>query len=284
MRVAPRHQLSLLALALVGTWATALGVAGDAVVFHHPPLLLRVLAAAISVIGVAAALRGAAHLVATIATGRRLADGVMRVARRDDTLGDRVFVVPSARPLAACVGLLRPVIVISDGVRAQLTADELAAVVAHERHHVTRRDPLREALLGALREACGRRGPVARLVEKDRLRREIDADHCATVRGPGRSALASALLTADEWTDHGVESPRVDRLVGLGVDLRPARRDLVNIALAAAILLATLVGLLVATGCVSGPDCAGHVHPAVVAGIACASALILLRPTGTATT
>lgn len=283
MRVAARHQLPLLASALIGLWLLALTIAGDAVLFHHPPAALRVVAAAIVAIGIAAAVRAAVHLACALNAGRRLARGLMRVATADTELGPRVFVVPGQRPLAACLGFIRPSIVISQATRCRLGPAELAAVIAHERHHAVRRDPLRAALLGALRAAFGRRGPVARLVDADRLRREIDADHCAAVTGPGRSALAAAFLATDGWDDHGVDARRVDRLAGRPVDLCPPRRDLVTLGLAAAVLTTTLVLLFATTGCVSGPECGGHVHPAVVAGLAAITAVILLRPRRTTT-
>src|SRR5689334_17224014 len=65
-------------------------------------------------------------------------------------LGTPVQIVPSARPHAFTLGFLRPRIVISDGLIALLDERELACVLAHERHHARRRDPLRRALMQAV--------------------------------------------------------------------------------------------------------------------------------------
>ena len=51
--------------------------------------------------------------------------------------GGRVLIVSSAEPLAYTTGILRPRIVISSGLRASLSAAELAAVIAHEQRHAS---------------------------------------------------------------------------------------------------------------------------------------------------
>lgn len=51
--------------------------------------------------------------------------------------------VDTADPLACCVGLWRPQVLLSQGLVDQLRADELAVVLAHERAHAERMDNLR---------------------------------------------------------------------------------------------------------------------------------------------
>lgn len=50
---------------------------------------------------------------------------------------------PQRRPAIATVGILRPTMVIDDGIRERLGDRVTAAAVAHERAHARRRDPLR---------------------------------------------------------------------------------------------------------------------------------------------
>src|ERR1700744_6293998 len=54
-------------------------------------------------------------------------------------------VVPDTQPRAFCAGLLRPRVYVSAGAVALLDDAALNAVLAHERHHARRHDPLRFA-------------------------------------------------------------------------------------------------------------------------------------------
>ncbi len=60
---------------------------------------------------------------------------------------DGYRIVETADPLACCVGLLRPQVILSQGLVNQLRSDELAVVLAHERAHADRMDNLRAFLL-----------------------------------------------------------------------------------------------------------------------------------------
>jgi Zn-dependent protease with chaperone function len=55
--------------------------------------------------------------------------------------------LPSSRPLCFTLGLLRPTVYISDRLLDALTPRDRAAVLAHERAHIRRRDPLVRPLL-----------------------------------------------------------------------------------------------------------------------------------------
>jgi len=89
------------------------------------------------------------------ATGAELASGLDRsvsdsvLGRRDAPEGE-VVVVDSSLVFAATVGLLRPRVFVSRGLRARLNPDEFRAVLAHEQGHARRRDALRLALVRSL--------------------------------------------------------------------------------------------------------------------------------------
>ena len=56
------------------------------------------------------------------------------------------LLIVSPQPRAFCAGLLRPRVYVSTGAVAILDQEALSAVLAHERHHARRRDPLRLAI------------------------------------------------------------------------------------------------------------------------------------------
>jgi hypothetical protein len=120
--------------------------------------------------------------------------------------GRRVLVVPNARPLAFCAGLLRPRVYVSTGSLARLTEAELAAVVAHEAHHAARRDPLRILVARAIGDAYS----LGALPRREQALAELAADD-AVVRTRGAAPLASALLAFDATA---IAPERVDRLMG----------------------------------------------------------------------
>jgi len=70
---------------------------------------------------------------------------VLSAFTRSSPVGYRML--ESGSPLACCVGLVRPQILLSRGLIEQLQPEELAVVLAHERAHVDRQDNLRALLL-----------------------------------------------------------------------------------------------------------------------------------------
>jgi hypothetical protein len=70
---------------------------------------------------------------------------VLRVITRESARGYRIL--DSTEVLACCAGLLRPQILLSQGMIGQLEPDELGVVLAHERAHAERLDNLRNLLL-----------------------------------------------------------------------------------------------------------------------------------------
>jgi hypothetical protein len=165
-----------------------------------------------------------------------------------------VTVIDEERPQAFCAGLLRPRVFVTSGALAILDEPALNAVLAHERHHAHRRDPLRLAtsrvlaralfFLPALRELGLRRHALA----------EISADESAIDAEPAnRSALARAMLGFADATEAGetagIDPERVDYLLGEP----PSWRFPAAMCVAAVAFLA----LVVATAVLVGQEAAG---------------------------
>ncbi|MGN6867782.1 MAG: M56 family metallopeptidase [Solirubrobacteraceae bacterium] len=163
-------------------------------------------------------------------------------------------VIEDARPRAFCAGLLRPRVYVSTATLALLDDEALRAVLAHERAHARRRDPLRVAcgrvIAGALFYVPG----LGELHRRQMALAELSADERAIADAPeNRAALARAMLSfaersrADDPT--GLDPERVDHLLGEP----PAWRfPLVLFGLAACVL-----GLLAAVGVLAGRIAAG---------------------------
>lgn len=165
--------------------------------------------------------------------------------------GRSVLVVPNARPLAFCGGLLRPRVYVSTGALERLGEDELAAVVAHEAHHATRRDPLRILVARAIGDAYS----LGALPRREQALAELAADE-AVVRSRGAAPLASALLA---FPAEEIAPERVDRLVGE----RPRREVPSTLVAGAGAVIAALLVLLAAGLIVDG-------HPRVCLPLASA--------------
>jgi Zn-dependent protease with chaperone function len=130
-----------------------------------------------------------------------------------------VLVIADEHPRAFCAGLLRPRLYISSGAVALLDDAALRAVVAHERHHARRRDPLRLATGRVLVRALFFLPGLAGLVARQQALAELSADETAVHAAPAnRSALARAMLSfADSPTataSAGIDPARVDYLLG----------------------------------------------------------------------
>lgn len=106
--------------------------------------------------------------------------------------GAELFVLPVSRPVAFCVGLRRPQIVVSAGLLAGLRSDEQKAVVWHEALHARSREPLK-CLLARLAAQTFFWVPLLReLLERYLLVKELAADREAMAK-TSRRALAGAL-------------------------------------------------------------------------------------------
>ncbi len=163
-----------------------------------PGALLLTLAAAALINGGA---MGGTQLVRTLHFNCRL-DGCARpmparLARAGVRLGlgDRLTYLGEPGLAACCYGFLRPRVAVTAGLLAHLDDEELTAVLAHEGHHLRRRDPLRYLVFHAV-AAAAFMFPVAPAVRRRlEVRTELAADRAALAVAP-RGALAAALLAA----------------------------------------------------------------------------------------
>jgi hypothetical protein len=164
------------------------------------------------------------------------------------------LVIDDERPQAFCAGLLKPRVYVSSGTVALLDETALDAVLAHEAHHATRRDPLRLAVGRVLARGLFFVPGLAELVRRQQDLAELGADESAISVSPeSRSALARAMLTFSESSPGagsvGIDPRRVDHLLGEP----PSWRFPTLLCLAAA----TAIGLLGAIAVLAGQVAAG---------------------------
>ena len=218
------------ALAAFGLTAAlgALVVGLDAVRFHTAALaaaLLQLELGDVDPAGVALLVLAGAETAIVLAAARSIViqvRGQRRFLRKLPIVGRQtiasqpVTIIGGGDPLAFCAGFLRPKVYVSLAALQLLDDDELRAVVAHERHHATRRDPLRLLIAGALASAFRMLPGLRTLRERHAALAEIAAD-AAAVRSLGDPApLASALLAFDGSSPAvvGIAPERVDHLLG----------------------------------------------------------------------
>jgi hypothetical protein len=151
-----------------------------------------------------------------------------------------ILVYAGAHPGALTAGLFNPRIYVSQTALETLSPEELQAVLAHEAHHRTRRDPLRLAVAQTLADALFFLPPVKRLAREHARQTELDADAAA----PAKPALAKAMLQL------GTDPERVDSLLGRPPSRGPALAC--GLAVTAGLVIAVLVALLL------GRTAAGH--------------------------
>lgn len=146
----------------------------------------------------------------------------------------------------------------------RMSADELQAVLAHERYHVRNRDPLKVVIARALSRAFFVLPAIGWLHHRYLARRELAADRRA-VKESGRQSLVGALVKAvagPHWSDLGGAAAiagddhlelRVSQLEqGTEPSLPPIPRRVVGVsALALVGLLGALALAVVAAG---GPN------------------------------
>lgn len=146
-----------------------------------------VLAAGVTARAITCLCRG---LRAPVRRRRRHAAALALVARHDPHLGVLVVDHPDAR--AYCLPGRHPTIVITTGTLARLQPDELEAVLAHEREHLTARHHLAVGAAAALAHAFPRVPLLREAAAAIPALAEMAADDAAA-RGSGATRVAAAL-------------------------------------------------------------------------------------------
>ena len=175
-----------------------------------------VLVVALALVGLVVIVMTAGGALRELAASRRLHARLRRCELRAD--GD-VLVIGDERPRAFCAGLIRPRVYVSTGAVALLDEDALHAVLAHERRHALRRDPLRLASGRVIARVLFFLPGIKPLSARQRALAELSADECAIAAAPGnRPALARAMLVFSEQSrpddPAGIDPERVDHLLG----------------------------------------------------------------------
>ena len=250
-------QLALGLLGLIGASAAVATAAGSV---HHDPRAAHdvvilggdftypaVNAAAAALLGLAA-LGLAVVTILVLASWRQLRAyrefvGDVRVLGPLPGHSD-VTVIADQTPQAFCAGYLRPRVYVSVGALELLAPDELAAVVLHETHHRSARDPLRLACARVLSQALFFLPALRPLGDHYSELAEQSADQAAILGADGATApLASALLAFDAGApagSAGISPERVDSLLGRNTGRR-LPMALIAISLAAVCLIIVLV-------------------------------------------
>lgn len=187
----------------------------SAITRHAPPLFLAFLIVLTAGLLIGGGRAGIAGLVATVRfnrqTDRRAGALPGRLAEAGRSLGivDRLTHLGQPAAMAFCYGLFKPRIAVTAGLLAILDDAELLAVLAHEREHLRRRDPLRYLIIDTVAAATSIL-PITRAL-RTRLEAEIElaADRAALAVAP-RAALAGALLAV-----LSPSAPAVPGLAGL---------------------------------------------------------------------
>jgi beta-lactamase regulating signal transducer with metallopeptidase domain len=169
-----------------------------------------VMAAVGTLVGIIAAGRAVVFVARECFDGYRLRRHVnalrmppsSRIARSALSAGaatDDIAFFEDRTPAAFTYGLFRPIIAVSSGLARGLTLAELRAVIAHERRHQVRLDPLRNFLWALCVRTLFFLPLLADIAAACALRREVVADRCARA-GAGGRALASAMLKSVRGT------------------------------------------------------------------------------------
>src|SRR3984885_670282 len=159
------------------------------------------------------------------------------------------LLIADPHPRAFCAGLVRPRVYVSSGAVEILDEAALSAVLAHERHHARRRDPLRFAIGRILARALFFLPELADLAERQQALAELSADESAVNVAPAnRAALARAMLSFSDIPGSsgsgGIDPARVDYLLGDP----PSWRFPVILCLGAASVLLLLAAVAVLAG------------------------------------
>ena len=208
--------------------------------------LAAVVVLVLALVGLVVTVLAVAAAVGEVLASRRFARELR--AQKPRPLRD-AWLIADERPRAFCAGLIRPTVYVSSGAVALLDEAALGAVLAHERHHARRRDPLRLAAGRVCARALFFVPGLRELLRRQQSLAELSADESAIAAAPeNRAALAQAMLSfVEESGDDpgaGIDPARVDQLVG---ELSSWRFPML-LCVAAAALLALLVAVAALAG------------------------------------
>jgi Zn-dependent protease with chaperone function len=152
----------------------------------------------------ATGLAASSMVAARAATSSRALRALVRAAQRPVPpivhhaatglgVAGKVDAVAAGEAFAVTYGLVRPRILVSTGLTAELGAAEITAVLAHEREHLRHLDPLRLLAAQLLAQWVWYLPAGRWLARRCALRRELSAD-LAAAGSAGRGVLAAALL------------------------------------------------------------------------------------------
>lgn len=222
--------------------------------FHAPPLPLVLLLLLAGIALIAGTWAGLTGLMRTHRFNQRVRQSALPLPPHlacigvDLGIADRLTYLGWVSPAACCYGFVRPRIAVTAGLLARLDDEELASVLAHERQHLHRRDPMRYLLLHALSAAAFMFPVVRALRERQEARIELAADRAALAVAP-RGALAGALLTVLDVSPVPVPGAawltateaRIAQLSGQALMPEiPARLVMASVGLAAVIVVAAI--------------------------------------------
>ena len=227
---------------------------------------------ALATLGIAVLVTLVRGMVAIARGHRRLRRGLPIVGPLDGT--PDVSVVAHDGVHAFCAGLLRPRVYVSAGALRALRDDELRAVVAHERLHAARRDPLRLVTARLLGEALFFAPMVRSLARRYDTLAEIAADdHALAAVGGDASVVAGAMLAFDG----GIAPERADHILGVRRDwsLPLALTAVAACGLAALALLVWQLGRHAVLETTLGPPLVSAAPCVIVLALVPASSLAL---------
>lgn len=216
---------------------------------------------AVLVLLVVGAAAGTVSAVRQVTATRRLGDHVSRnrVAPLPGT-PDGVEVVDHDEPFAFTFGLGTPRVAVSRGLIERLSAEEVAAVMVHERYHVHARDPLKLVVARTAARTCFFLPAVGHLVARYLAGRELAADR-RSLRDSGRPALAGALfkvVAGPAWVElDAAAAMAAPELLAVRVDqlergAEPALPVVPRLALALSGLVLAALGATVAAVALQG--------------------------------
>ncbi|MGH2376981.1 MAG: M56 family metallopeptidase [Candidatus Limnocylindria bacterium] len=208
-------------------------------------------------------LYGTLRLIRSLLARRIRAPHEVEIAAAGMGLEGRIDVVLDERPFSFCYWFIRPRICLSTSLVRRLDAEELRAVLFHERYHLRHRDPLRLVIARYFAAGLYVVPVVEELVEHFVLEKELEADQDA-VRAMGEvrplaGALYALLPDADEVSlgllvpvgSLSVTEARIEHLVDgrpLPVAIRPLSVAMSLGALVAASVLVAVQGASLAAG------------------------------------